>query len=172
MKHELAARRTAMLHPGVKYNKNEIITAIRQEAELLLQEGRLSETRQYVQHSDMSVFQHCCHVAYLCCVLSVRMGLDVSYRELIRGALLHDYFLYDWHHTHAFNFRHAFGHPTLAMKNALMDYPLTEKEMQIIQRHMWPLTVVPPTCKEGWVIVIADKICTILEVFRKELVRL
>ncbi len=161
-----------MLHPGVKYNKNEIITAIRQEAELLLQEGRLSETRQYVQHSDMSVFQHCCHVAYLCCVLSVRMGLDVSYRELIRGALLHDYFLYDWHHTHAFNFRHAFGHSTLAMKNALMDYPLTEKEMQIIQRHMWPLTVVPPTCKEGWVIVIADKICTILEVFRKERVRL
>lgn len=161
-----------MLRSGVKYQKKEIVAAVRSQAELLLQKGRLSETKGFIQHSDMSVYQHCCHVAYICCVICIRLNLDVSWEEMIRGALLHDYFLYDWHNTPPFNFRHAFGHPTMAMKNALMDYPLTEKEMQIIQRHMWPLTIVPPTCKEAWVIVLADKICTLLEVFRKERVRL
>lgn len=175
MKQELTVSRKAAvcsLQSGVRYQKKEIIAAVRHEAELLLREGRLSETKGYIQHADLSVYQHCCHVAYICCVLCIRLKLDVSWREMIRGALLHDYFLYDWHDTHAFNFRHAFGHPTMAMKNAQMDYHLTKKEMQIIQRHMWPLTVVPPTCTEAWVIVVADKICTLLEVFRKERVRL
>lgn len=175
MKKELTAeRRTAQcsLRSGVKYQKKEIVAAIREQAEALLHEGRLSQTKGFIQHSDLSVYQHCCHVAYVCCVLCVRLGLDVSWEEMIRGALLHDYFLYDWHKCRAFDFHHAFGHPTLAMKNALMDYKLTTKEQQIIQRHMWPLTVIPPTCTEAWVIVAADKICTLLEVFRKERVRL
>lgn len=170
MKQELTA--PCSLRSGVNYQKQELIEAVRREAALLLQEGRLSETKGFIQHADLSVYQHCCHVAYICCVLSVRMKLDVSWREMIRGALLHDYFLYDWHDTPPFNFRHAFGHPTMAMKNAMADYELTIKERQIIQRHMWPLTFMPPTCKEAWMIVLADKICTVLEVFRKERVRL
>lgn len=175
MKQELTAMQTTApcsLRTGVRYQKAEIVAAIREQAEALLREGRLSETKGFVQHGDMSVYQHCCHVAYICCVLCIRLGIDVSWKEMIRGALLHDYFLYDWHNLKAFDFHHAFGHPTLAMQNALRDYALTEKEKQIISRHMWPLTVVPPTCKEAWVIVAADKICTLLEFFRKERVRL
>lgn len=160
------------LQSGVKYTKRQIIAAIRHEAECLLHEGRLAQTKKYTQHSDMSVYQHCCHVAYMCCVLSMEIGIAVSWKELIRGALLHDYFLYDWHEGPHPNFRHAFGHPSRAMRNALADYQLTKKEMQIIQRHMWPLTIMPPTCREAWIIVLADKICTVLEVFRKERVRL
>ena len=101
-----------------------------------------------------------------------RLIRQVSYREMIRGALLHDYFLYDWHKGKHPDFGHAFGHPERALRNALRDYKLTEREMQIIRHHMWPLTVIPPTCREAWVIIAADKICTVLEVFRKERVRL
>ncbi len=33
----------------------------------------------------------------------------------------------------------------------------------IIIRHMFPLTLVPPTCTEAWIVCIADKICAIEE---------
>ena len=168
-----AASKTAhFLRSGVQYNKEEIVQAIKHQAKLLFAEGRLRETKGFTQHSDMSVFQHCAHVAYMSCVICVKLRLDVSWDELIRAALLHDYFLYDWHDGPAFNFKHAFGHPTFAANNAARDYHLTPKEIQIIKRHMWPLTIVPPTCREGWVVVLADKICTLLEVGRKERVRL
>lgn len=167
-----AAAAATFLRSGVKYNKTEIVRAIQHQAKLLLAEGNLHKTKEFIQHSDMTVFQHCAHVAYISCVLCVKFGIDVSWDEMIRAALLHDYFLYDWHDGPAFNFRHAFGHPTFAARNAARDYKLTEKEIQIIKRHMWPLTIVPPTCREGWIIVLADKICTLLEVGRRECVRL
>lgn len=178
MRHELSMskqRHTPEFVPqiGEKYTKEMLIKAVRSQADVLVREGRLSKTKNFIQHSNLSVYQHCCHVAYMCCLLSNKLGLAVNYRELIRGALLHDYFLYDWHKRHRHpDFQHAFGHPSCALRNALEDYHLTEKEMQIIQRHMWPLTIIPPTCTEAWVIVLADKICTVLEVFRKERVRL
>ncbi len=167
-----AAKAADLLRSGVKYNKAEIVHAIQYQAKLLLAEGRLSETKQFIQHSDMSVFQHCAHVAYISCLLCVKLGIRVSWNELIRAALLHDYFLYDWHDGPPFNFKHAFGHPGFAARNAARDYHLTRKEIQIIKCHMWPLTFVPPTCREGWIVVLADKICTLLEVGRKECVRL
>ena len=167
-----AAKAACFLRSGVSYNKQEIVRAIEHQAKLLLAEGNLAKTKEYIQHSDMSVFQHCVHVAYISCLLCVKLKLNVSWDELIRAALLHDYFLYDWHDGPPFNFKHAFGHPTFAARNAARDYKLTAKEIQIIKRHMWPLTVVPPTCREGWIVVLADKICTLLEVARKERVRL
>ncbi len=168
-----AAAAAGFLRSGVKYNKQEIVHAIEAHAKQLLSDGRLHLTKGYIQHSDMTVFQHCAHVAYISCVLCVKLGLkNISYDELIRASLLHDYFLYDWHDGPPFNFRHAFGHPTFAAHNAARDYKLTAKEIQIIKRHMWPLTIIPPTCREGWIVVLADKICTLLEVGRKECVRL
>ena len=175
MKQAIAAPRlqsVPKLRNGVKYSKRQIVAAVRHEAELLIREGQLARTKEYIQHSNMTVYQHCCHVAYMCCLLSMELGIQVSYREMIRGALLHDYFLYDWHKGKHPDFGHAFGHPERALRNALRDYKLTEREMQIIRHHMWPLTVIPPTCREAWVIIAADKICTVLEVFRKERVRL
>ncbi len=160
------------LRAGVRYQKHEIVAAIRSQAIPLLASGRLAMTKQFVQHSDLSVFQHCAHVAYISCVICMKLGLRVDYQEMIRGALLHDYFLYDWHDRRACHPYHPTYHPTLAMRNASLDYSLTKKEKQIIQRHMWPLTIIPPTCPEAWAVTMADKICTLLEVFRKERVRL
>ncbi len=161
------------LRSGVRYSKAEIVSAIRSQAEDLLKSGRLHMTKTFTQHADMSVFQHCAHVAYISCLLCQKLHIRVSWDEMIRGALLHDYFLYDWHDRSASGgTRHAWYHPTQALLNAVQDYELTEKEMQIIKRHMWPVTIIPPTCREAWVVTTADKICTILDVFRLERVRL
>lgn len=81
---------------------------------------------------------------------------------LVIGALLHDYFLYDWHDGKGRHF-HGFTHPECAFRNAEKDYTLSPRVKNIIIRHMFPLTPVPPTCTEAWIVCIADKICAIEE---------
>ena len=102
----------------------------------------------------------------------MKLGIEADWPELIRGALLHDYFLYDWHDRKTCHPAHAVYHPTLARNNARMDYELTEKEEDIILHHMFPLTIMPPKSKEAWMVCLADKICALTETFGKVCVRL
>ena len=86
---------------------------------------------------------------------------------LVIGALLHDYFLYDWHDGKGRHL-HGFTHPECAFRNAEKDYTLSPRVKNIIIRHMFPLTPVSPTCTEAWIVCIADKICAIEEtLFRR-----
>ena len=91
--------------------------------------------------------------------LAQRFSLNVNRKELIRGALLHDYFLYDWHEKNAGHRFHGFIHAGRALQNAKNDFELTRREENIISRHMFPLNIVPPMCKEAWLVCLADKIC-------------
>jgi uncharacterized protein len=90
----------------------------------------------------------------------------VDYATLIRGALLHDYFLYDWHERNNEHRLHAFSHPRKAMQNACEDFELTSKEKNIILRHMFPLTPIPPYYLESWIVCVADKYCALKETLR------
>ena len=53
-----------------------------------------------------------------------------------------------------------------ALQNAREDLELTPKEENIILRHMFPLTPIPPYYLESWIVCIADKFCAINEIFR------
>ena len=90
---------------------------------------------------------------------------------LSRGALLHDYFLYDWHVRDPLRKKHAFFHPSAALENARRVFELSEVECDIIRKHMFPLTPVPPRYREGWLVVLADKVCSVYEFFRKDAYR-
>ena len=91
--------------------------------------------------------------------------MNVDKRSLIRGALLHDYFLYDWHDKNKPAKFHGFTHPKIAFENACQDLELNKKERDIILHHMFPLNPIPPTSKEAWIICLADKICATKETF-------
>ena len=80
------------------------------------------------------------------------------------GALLHDYFLYDWHDKYSHEKLHGFHHPHVALENASREYQLTPRERDIIRKHMWPLTLFHiPRCREAWVVTTADKYCSLKE---------
>ena len=115
----------------------------------------------------MTVNNHCRNVARYSLALSRKLHISCSQSDLIRGALLHDYFLYDWHigdYRKPHNL-HGFYHPGRALRNASAEYDLTDREKEIIRKHMWPLTVVPPTCREAWIVTMADKWCSLMETF-------
>jgi len=77
--------------------------------------------------------------------------------------LLHDYFLYDWHDPDPSHRLHGFRHPFFALARAEEDFELTPRERNIIVRHMFPLVPVPPTCREAWIVCLADKWCALRE---------
>jgi uncharacterized protein len=132
----------------------------------LSKNSRFSQTTKYMQHGKTSVYEHCIKVAYISCWIASKLRLNVDYASLIRGALLHDYFLYDWHDKNKGHRLHGFFHPRKALQNAREDLELTPKEENIILRHMFPLTPIPPYYLESWIVCIADKFCAINEIFR------
>lgn len=146
----------------------ELIDIMRKHAEDILSSPNFLSSASNVQHGNVTVMKHSLKVAYTSLWLSKKLNLKCSERELVRGALLHDYFLYDWHdpnHVGVENL-HGFFHPGVALKNAMEEFDLTIREQDIIKKHMWPLTVVPPKYLESWVVTTADKYISTLESLR------
>ena len=140
---------------------------IRAAASDILQSKNFNSTKEYIQHGNMTVNHHSMNVAKYSIAISEKLHIPCKKDELIRGALLHDYFLYDWHigdyaKPHKL---HGFYHPGRALRNAKKEYQLTPREQDIIKKHMWPLTIVPPMCREAWIVTTADKWCSLMETF-------
>ena len=136
----------------------------------LIRTTRIGMSDSYIQHGDTSVLLHSAAVAYYSYRLSRKLGLrGLGRRELVRGALLHDYFLYDWHKGSNGNGLHGFSHPATALRNARQDTSITSVEADIISRHMFPLTVIPPASRAGWIICLVDKVCSLYETFNRNI---
>lgn len=122
--------------------------------------------RKYKHHLHGTTYDHSIKVAYLCYRHYHKHQSNVNLNELIRGALLHDYFLYDRHDraNHISGLRHCLTHPKRALENAAKAYPdLTETEQDMIKRHMFPLTPIPPKTQCGWLLCFYDKVAAIDE---------
>ncbi len=132
----------------------------------LSRDGRMQRSRNFIQHGSTSVYEHSVRVAYYSLSMADFLHLHRDRRELVRGALLHDYFLYDWHEKDKSHNLHGFRHPFTALRNAEADFTLSRRERNIILRHMFPLIPAPPTCLEGWIVCMVDKGCSVYEVIK------
>lgn len=131
----------------------------------VLAHGRMAQMAAFTQHGQTTTLEHVCAVAYTSLVAADALGIRVDERALVRGALLHDYYLYDWHdHEAAPDAWHGFTHPGHALANARRDYEdLTPLEADIIKHHMFPLVPFPPRSREAWIVTLADKACSLAE---------
>ncbi len=121
--------------------------------------------KKFIQHGNTNVRQHTTSVAYMAVAIARKTHLKYDYSALVRGALLHDYFLYDWHEPH--HGLHGYTHASKALENAAADFAISPIEADIIKKHMWPLNIKPPRYREAIIVTIADKICSTKEVFGK-----
>lgn len=127
----------------------------------LLSHPDVISMKTYIQHGDFDCLLHCVHVSYNSFIVCKRLKLNSH--AAARGALLHDFFLYDWHKTRPEKGKHAFVHADLAFKNANERFSLTSCEKDVIKKHMWPLTLFPPRYIESLTVAFIDKICTVRE---------
>ena len=122
----------------------------------------------YRHHVKGSVYDHSLRVAYLCYRHAKKHSARVPMDELVRAALLHDYYLYDWHDRKKGTRLHLFTHPRAALENALRDYPeITAAQRDAIRHHMFPITPIPPRTRMGWLICYYDKIAALCDYFGK-----
>ena len=124
----------------------------------ILEHEEFRKLKDYFHHNS-SIYHHVHDVAYLSYRISKFLRLD--YRSAARGALLHDFFLYDWRNHDVPDLPrekfHGLEHPKIAVANAKKYFSLNDIEEDIIRKHMWPLTLVPPKYKESYIVSFADK---------------
>jgi len=87
-----------------------------------------------IRHHDDSVLRHSLTVSLASYYIAKDLGFDAP--SSARGALLHDFFLYDWRIEKGRH--HRTSHPRTALENARARFALNPIEEDIILTHMWP----------------------------------
>ncbi|MCI6639873.1 MAG: hypothetical protein MSH10_03640 [Pygmaiobacter massiliensis] len=91
----------------------------------LLQSSKVRKMDEYIQHGTTTTLTHSLAVAWYSYRLYLFLGLCGEEKQLIRGALLHDFYLYDWHWPDHGRL-HGFFHPAIAAKNAAEAFAITD----------------------------------------------
>ena len=144
--------------------KQEILSA--------LQSNRhVQDMKKYTHHGKVSTFEHCEKVANLSYEIDKSLSLNADLNVLLMGAMLHDFYLYDWHECDDGRHRlHGFKHASTANENARKYFAVDDKTSHVILSHMWPLNIKKLPCsKEAWIVWAVDKIVSIDEtLFRRK----
>jgi len=123
---------------------------------------QLQKLEAFEQHLKINRLQHIRSVAFLSFLVSRKLNLN--FKETARAATMHDLFYYDWREDDLSHKLHGLRHPKFALNNAFyLCGTLTKKEQDIIKRHMWPLTLIPPKYPESYVVTMMDKYCAAIE---------
>ena len=143
----------------------------RQLAESIIFHPEYQKMKKLRAHGKKTVFEHSMDVARLSFKWNRSLKLNIDEKELITGALLHDFYLYDWHKAHInvplFKM-HGFTHPFTACKNAVRIFGINERTQNIIRSHMWPLTLrTVPSNKAAWLVCVCDKAVATMETVKR-----
>lgn len=117
--------------------------------------------KKWQHHENCSLYEHCLAVSYLAYKTAKKRGW--RYKDAAIGGLLHDFYYQPWQDNLdkkvPFFKQHGFVHAKEALENSRKHFPqyLNPVVENIILRHMFPLNIVPPKYKEGWLITYIDK---------------
>lgn len=123
----------------------------------------------FTAHGHTSVYDHSVNVTKLSVKLArgARMK-SWKFEHLVMAAMLHDFYLYDYHGRRRQDGFHAWRHPERALSNAEELFDLTPDVKNAIRCHMFPGTLFHmPLYAIGWIVSIADKICAIRELIHR-----
>ncbi|MBE6127439.1 MAG: phosphohydrolase [Erysipelotrichaceae bacterium] len=123
----------------------------------ILRNPKYLKLKEYKQHQRSTTYDHCVAVTLSALKTAKKRHFKVNASILVRGCLLHDYFLYDCHEK-GHPKHHWFLHGIHAAMNAMHDFGINEVEADMIANHMWPLHPLRfPIHPEGWLLVYSDK---------------
>jgi uncharacterized protein len=121
------------------------------------------ESKKIYSHGAINIYDHSIAVAELSFAM-IENSRTIDKRCVVRAALLHDFFLYEWHVPGMRYILHGWVHPAIAAEKAREIFAISGKEYSCIKSHMWPWTLFCfPVSREGWIISLADKIIAVKE---------
>ena len=130
----------------------------------ILSNSAVRKMKKYMQHGRVSTYEHCKNVAKLSYDINRIFSLKANLRVLLTGAMLHDFYLYDWHTEGLKHGLHGYTHPHTAAVMAKEVFDVDADIESMIETHMWPLTLFHmPKSKEAWILCIADKLSSMAE---------
>ena len=120
-----------------------------------------NKIREY-EHHGITRFEHSLKVSYYSYVLAKKIGLD--YRETARGGLLHDFFYSPDERDRKEKLVSTFVHSKRAVATAQENFDLSDKEIDMIRAHMFPVNIAIPKYMESWIVNLVDKVIALGEV--------
>ena len=135
--------------------------------ESIISNESFKKMKKIKQHRFTNCYDHSINVATRCFIYAKKKNIKIDLHSLIRGALLHDFYLYDWREDKKKYKGHGFTHPRVALENAMREFgELNDIEKDIILSHMWPVTFFKfPKYKESFLVCFSDKVCAMKEFF-------
>lgn len=140
---------------------NYEMTIFNKYAEDIINNKYINKLKEIPHHGSVTRFEHSMFVAYQCFKIAKVLKLKVDMKSMIRGALLHDFFLYDLKKDKVN--MHLIKHPNIAFNNAITEFELNKIEKDIILKHMWPMTLKFPKYRESYIVCFIDTYCAIKE---------
>lgn len=118
-------------------------------------------------HRGSNCYEHSFKVAKHAMKMALRGNKkNLNLEALLIGAILHDYYLYDWRKDRSKLKKHTTKHPYIASENASRDFDIPHEVKKIIKSHMWPFNFKEfPSTKEARIVAIADNNVATWEAF-------
>lgn len=124
----------------------------------ILEIDEFNDTKKRIHHG-ITRFDHSMNVAYITYIVCKNMNLN--YKEATFAALLHDFFNSEVANENGY--KRLIDHPKVALKNSSKYFKLTDLQKDIISKHMFPVTIIPPKYKESLLVCLIDKYSSINE---------
>lgn len=132
-----------------------------------LNDPKIQRMKEIPMHRGSNCYEHSFKVAKKAVHYALRFpSKKLSIETIMLGAILHDYYLYDWRKDRSKRKRHAVDHEFIASENASKDFGISPEVKRIIESHMWPINFKKyPKGREAKIVSLCDKAVTIGEVF-------
>lgn len=117
-----------------------------------------------IKHHNTTRMDHSLKVSYYSYMIAKTLRLD--YEDVARGGLLHDFYMgkiSDCENVKDKLLLFSTKHPNEAVVNASNNFNLSEKEINIIKSHMFPVDYRVPKYAESWIVSFVDKVLSVKE---------
>ncbi len=106
-------------------------------------------------HHGTTRLEHSLRVSYIAFKITKRFKLN--YKMAAISGLLHDFYESNGDQSLLGVLKNQLNHPKIAALNAKKYFKINDDEQDIIETHMFPLTLKGPKSIEGWIVMFADK---------------